>query len=546
MSHEQENNQANLYKVWEPFFQTGLKALTASADSISMIQNYSTALLKYQNDFFRPLFKAMAFFNTVEGQRILNRDPLQTWREYTELLQYNYQIYHRDRLNSLEAILDYHLPELSKAFASWLNSLNEDVTGQDIFDYISFQAQITKKLTQDYPREILNIASEYGFHFESGSYELVQETERFYLYQVLPNEPGVQVQAGGKPILIVHPYVLGADILAFLPGERKSYVHNFANQGIPTYVRILKHIDSNPAVQNIALEDDILDSQAFCSKIKERHGRALTLNGYCQGGLMTLANLLSGKLDGLVDTHITCVAPIDGSRSQGFSKFLHNLPSSFNDLAYGTKRLDNGNLVADGDLMAWVYKIKSIEEEAPTVAFFRDLAMMRTLNKKGLQISKTAAALNYWLTYQRHDLPLEITKLSFASYNTPISKEGDLPFQAFGRKLNMKSIQEKGIKWQICYGESDSLVERETALAPLDYVDAEVSPFPKGHVAIATSWSNPSSECALHTRFGENNVRGPVRYHLDIQAEQDQESSSQEKSSGRKSSKQKSSMKQKE
>ena len=46
--------------------------------------------------------------------------------------------------------------------------------------------------------------------------------------------------------------------------------------------------------------------------------------------------------------------------------------------------------------------------------------------------------------------------------------------------------------------------------------DAEVCAFPKGHVSIATSWSDPTSQCALHTRFGDN-YRGPVRYQLDLE-----------------------------
>jgi hypothetical protein len=65
---------------------------------------------------------------------------------------------------------------------------------------------------------------------------------------------------------------------------------------------------------------------------------------------------------------------------------------------------------------------------------------------------------------------------------------------------------------------NDNLVEPPTALAPLDHVEAEVSAFPKGHVAIATSWSDPASACALHTRFGDTNCRGPVRFHLDLEA----------------------------
>jgi hypothetical protein len=88
----------------------------------------------------------------------------------------------------------------------------------------------------------------------------------------------------------------------------------------------------------------------------------------------------------------------------------------------------------------------------------------------------------------------------------------------FGNELNLKRLKEKKIPWLICYGTEDDLVEKETALAPLDFIDAEVTPFPKGHVAIATSWSSPDSACALHTRFGEGNYRGPVLFHMDLDA----------------------------
>jgi hypothetical protein len=39
--------------------------------------------------------------------------------------------------------------------------------------------------------------------------------------------------------------------------------------------------------------------------------------------------------------------------------------------------------------------------------------------------------------------------------------------------------------------------------------------FPKGHGAIATSWSHPETEYALHKRFGA--CRGPVRFQLDLE-----------------------------
>jgi hypothetical protein len=163
--------------------------------------------------------------------------------------------------------------------------------------------------------------------------------------------------------------------------------------------------------------------------------------------------------------------------------------------------------------MSWVYKLKSMEKEAPIFTFYRDLEMF---DKPGfVKIGKTAAAVNHWLIYDRNDLPESITKLSFDSYTVPVAKDGTLPVKLFGRTLNFKRLAEKGIKMLICYAQRDDLVDKETAIAPIDFIEAEVTEFPKGHGAIATSWSNPDTECALHKTFGGQ--RGPVRFHLDLE-----------------------------
>jgi hypothetical protein len=350
----------------------------------------------------------------------------------------------------------------------------------------------------------------------------IAETERFILYKIVPTDNNIKIKENAKPVLIIPPFVLCANILAFLPGENRSYTHCYANEGIPTYIRIMKNISETPAVQLMTLEQDAEDMRYFCEKMMEIHGKPVTLNGYCQGGFTSVCNILSGKLDGVVDALITCVAPMDGTRSVALRSFLSGLPERFNDLLYGSKTLPNGNKVADGTLMGWVYKLKSIEYEAPAVSFYRDMMMLKTGGNGGnIKISKTALALNYWLQYERNDIPMSVTKMSFNSYSIPVTEDGTLPVEMFGNKLNFKRIQEKGIKWLICYGEKDDLVERETALAPLDYVKAEVTPFPKGHVAIATSWSLPTSECGLHTCFGNENCRGPVRFQLDLDEDLD-------------------------
>jgi len=145
--------------------------------------------------------------------------------------------------------------------------------------------------------------------------------------------------------------------------------------------------------------------------------------------------------------------------------------------------------------------------------------MLNGEKSKNVPINKTVAAINYWLKNERSDLPLSVTEMSYKSYTIPITDDGTLPVTMFGRELNLKGIKERGISWLLCYGEQDDLVEKEVALAPLDFIEAEVTPFPKGHVAIATSWSHPDSKCKLDTRFGKDSTRGPVRFHLDLSEE---------------------------
>ena len=496
-------------------FEKMMSPLQVTANQLTAIQNYYAGYTKYLNEFLIPYMISTHYFRDVEQCRVLTSTPWENLQSYLELMAFNLDLSGRHYMASMRVINEYVTREIPRAMGALYNTLF-DVEGENIENFTARQAKIAEFATSSYPRAIKNVAEEYGFHFERGTNIRFAETERFILYQILPTDKSVKVREDGKPVLIIPPYVLGANILGFLPGENRSYTHCFANMGIPTYIRIMKNISETPAVQVMTGEEDALDTRFFCDKLMARHGKPVTVNGYCQGGFMAVCDILSGELDGVVDALITCVAPMDGTRSRGLKYFLQSLPPRFRDLAYGTKTMPNGNRVGDGELMGWVYKLKSIELEAPMVAFFRDMTMLAPRNGKPVPISKTAAALNYWLKNERNDLPLSITEMSFASYTVPITPDGTLPVKLFGRELNFRRIAEKGIKWLICYGEGDDLVEKETALAPLDYVEAEVSAFPKGHVAIATSWSDPRSACALHTRFGEKNCRGPVRFQLDL------------------------------
>jgi len=78
--------------------------------------------------------------------------------------------------------------------------------------------------------------------------------------------------------------------------------------------------------------------------------------------------------------------------------------------------------------------------------FYRNLMMFDRQDSNEININNTAAALNYWLIYERTDLPLAITQMSFDSYTIPVSEDGTLPVKLFGRELNFNRIKEKGIQ----------------------------------------------------------------------------------------------------
>lgn len=490
-------------------------------NSALVSQALSTAYLTqgmacYNNEFLSPLFMAMETFADVENQRFFTRLPEENMHAYTELLSMNFDLITRYTQGALQALEAFNTLEMPRYFASLQQALLSN-SCEPLKKYYQETQYLLRNVVDGYPEAIQEIEPEYGFHFERNPESLIAETDRFHLRQVSPSQQSISTDDTMKPMIIVPPFVLGANILAFLPGEKKSYAHSFANHSIPTYIIIIKDIHQTPAVQTMSLEDYAQDTRFFAETIKKKHNLPVTLNGYCQGGFSSLCNILSGKLDGLVDALITCVAPMDGTRSEGLGNLLNNLPTPFNDLAYGTKTLANGNKIANGDLMGWMYKLKSIENSGPIIAFIRDMMMLSAKGvSKEFTINKTIAALNYWLNNERSDLPLAMTEMSYQSYTKPIGSDGTLPISMFGEKLNLKAIENKKISWLLCYGMSDDLVEKDVALAPLDYIDVEVTPFPKGHVAIATSWSHPDSECSLDSLIGEEKKRGPVRFQLDL------------------------------
>jgi len=487
----------NAMSLPSDLFEAGMHFAQTGADLFG-------ASFHYFNDFLGPLAEGAELFTQVEMARALKNPeqlPLQVI-ELCSLGNYNAKLMQIGYEGSLQNLLEFSLKKGIEYNIALLNSLVGINSGKDLLSVAKKSAQAAK-LLNNLPAGIEGIKQDFGIHLENGSYREIARTPRSKLFLVFPldeNGAGSKdlINWELKPIIIGPPQVLGANILAFLPKLGKSYIHNFANAGIPTFVVLMNDITTCEAVQTMAPDDDCTDFVHYAKVVKKLTGKLPTLTGYCQRGFSIAGHFMSGALEGLSDAFFSCVAPFDGTESIELTKYLNDLPPRYRDLLYGTLTYPNGNQVASGKLMALVYKIKALGgREFPLSVFFRDLVLMYVAAEKGKQPSPTVYALNRWML-ERTDIPLEMTKESYASYTIPITPEGVLPIKRFGQPVSFNWFkQHPEVLFKLFYAGDDDLVDEPTALAPQKHGAVEkknVHDMKRGHVAGATSPLNKDQE----------------------------------------------------
>lgn len=483
--------------------------IISTTNTLLYWEGVSQALTKHISAFCDA---SMSFVET-EAQRLPIESPRETLNGYAELAALNTRI----GLTSLASDLHSAAEFANGLLKEGLKATNDTIfdRGNNLMEVAQRQRAALETAVREYPKAVREIQSHYGFHFNNPGYKLVDETDRFLLYQVLPIND-TQPDDNLNPIMVIPPYVLGYHILGLLPHEGKSFLHAFANQGIPSFIRVPKDIHTTPAVQKMSGEEDVLDTAYFTECLYSHYGKPITLSGYCQGGFLALLALLSGKIDGMVNKFLTCVTPIDGSRNgsnKSLKHFTETIPNRFNKLCYATKVLPSGCQVVSGESMALVFKLQDPASQSPIASFH---GLVKGFMKSP-EINSTAAAVGHWLEYGKTDLPLGIVRLSAESFAKPISPDGTLPLTLFNQTLNLEHLKRIGVRWMVCVAETDNIVERDAALAPLNHIEAEVCVFPKGHAAIATSHSSPKSPFAFNQIFQHNGetYKGPVVFHLE-------------------------------
>jgi hypothetical protein len=433
-----------------------------------------------------------------------------SWQQLGDTFRHNTALVTRGLLATQEKLSSFVWDQIEDGVKATMNSFFGG-EGENLNDFMRREAQVMESVA-NFTEQMEKVKDEFGFQFNTCDYELFCETDSFLVYQVLPIKKGVKVDESLKPMLLVPPYMLGVHILAFLPFEDKSYAHSFANEGIPTYVRVVKDIWETEKVQTMTPDDDCSQTREICEKLKAKHGQKVTLNGTCQGGYICLMNMLSGTLTDVADALITNVAPIDGTYSEAIS----GMPQMHHDFVLSP--MPNGNMVANGYLLSLGMRFVAIDRETPLVTVLNQAALQEATN---MRPGKTPAALFRWLRKERVHLPPEIARMSSTTFQAPIGADGTLPVQLFGKPLNVKDLPAYVTKWYQNYAIKDDLVTGACATAANRFLDGtdviEAVAFYGGHVAILTSpYAKKAPVNGTFVDAVGKKARGPVRFQLDI------------------------------
>lgn len=437
------------------------------------------------------------------------KNPL-GWSQLFEVMQHSQSLVSRGLLSNQEQLSKFVWDQVEEGVKATATTFLGG-EGETLEQFMRRQGEVMSAVA-NFNEQIEKIKDEFGFQFNTPGYKLVAETPSFLMYQVLPLKKGVKVRDDLKPVLLVPPYMLGVNILAFLPLENKSLAHAFANEGIPTYVRVVKDIWQTEAVQTMTPDDDCTQTRELCEKLVETHRQKVTLNGTCQGGYISLINILSGTLQDVCDTLISNVTPVDGTYSEAISG-MPQLHSSF-----VLSPMPNGNMVANGYLLSLGMRFVAIDQETPLISVL-NLAKLEKATE--INPGKTPAALFRWLRKERVHLPPAIADMSSITFQQPIAADGTLPVQLYGKPLNMRDLVGLGVKWYQNYAMKDDLVTPPCALAGNKFLEGtdviETVAFPGGHVAILTSpYSKKAPVNAAFTDATGKSVRGPVKFQLEV------------------------------
>lgn len=253
--------------------------------------------------------------------------------------------------------------------------------------------------------------------------------------------------------------------------------------------------------------------------MRAKHGREATVDGVCQGALVSAAGFMSGRWQGKANCLIQTVPPNDLSCSTEWQRFLALTPSSARDIE-PLVMLPTGKEAYAGP--AGTLSMRLQAGENPESKYFGAIIAA----EKGPMNSFAAAVGAYLGSYREHPMPTELTRISRKGAFDPIGSDerGKMPWQLYGQDVYFADILQHLRRWVIIYGSSDTVVSKDVARAPLGV--SEIQAFAQAHPGVIVEVEVKGGHIAPMTnKIGQ---AGAYEHHSAVEADEDAESQREE------------------
>lgn len=195
--------KGNEASTMDDFFSDSQSVL---GNMFSATQSYLGGMSRYSTEFFIPYLLACQYFQKVEGGRLREESPANSFEAYLTLLKNNLELMDRSLKGTAEMMTTFAKLEID-GFTDALQQSCFELKHNKLARYTERQAELLDMVTSVYPKTINAIEPEFGFHFERGEHVLLDETDRFLLYRVAPSRKQVKTRSDAKPVLIPPPFV---------------------------------------------------------------------------------------------------------------------------------------------------------------------------------------------------------------------------------------------------------------------------------------------------------------------------------------------------
>ena len=149
----------------EKLTQTLLSPAKLAVDQFVAMQNCFAGFTKYVNEFMVPYLISTNYFGMAEQEKISESSPMDSMLSHLELMEFNTDLSARNLNASLKALGDYSRKELPRAMEAFFNTMFNRNSGEKFDEFMNRQTAIMDIITNIYPKAILDIEPEYGFHW---------------------------------------------------------------------------------------------------------------------------------------------------------------------------------------------------------------------------------------------------------------------------------------------------------------------------------------------------------------------------------------------